>query len=159
MGKGFVRYLSYLFVINFLSGCVSSQGHYYLINQTNFPAEVRAVLDEELISDALTNPFQGGTWIMPYSNNLETVTFESFNSFTSYLEVLPLDNSRLAFSIPPKSTLFLGYGIDKTFMSGFDQCVIVVNGIEKSLSIQNSFQMTIKFESRKKYVGYFNIEH
>lgn len=142
-----------------ISGCANIQGHYYIRNLTDYPAVVRAVIDDEdLTTDYFTAPALGSTWSIPYTESIINVNFESLNGFTNSVKVNPIDMARLEFTIPPKSTLFLGYGHNQKFINGFDQCVIAVNGREISISTQDITQMNLKREGRKKYIGCFDIK-
>lgn len=136
-----------------LSLSCSTQGRYYLRNLTDYPATVRVVIQDD---------YDGVDWnevVHPYEDSLLEVEPETYKTFKKGLSTRPLGLAQFEFIIPAHSTVFIGYGLHKEFLSGFDQAIIQVKDKEISLDMRVGEQINLRKINRKEYLMCYDITY
>lgn len=78
--------------------------------------------------------------------------------FKKDIELRQVDMSRLEFTIPPKSTVFIGIGLNTHFTGGFQQARIKIGDKEQNLTTNDNEQMNIKMSGLMRYTGHYDIK-
>ena len=144
-----IRVACFLLLVT-LTGC-SISGTYYLRNITELPATLTIVLDESIVSNS------GETIDLMYDNRIHKIKFGTYKKFKKRLSGQVIDSYRVSFTIPPKSTVFIGRGLNTGFWGGFQQAIIKVGEAEKSLDTNSQEQMQLSMNGLMKYTGYYDI--
>jgi len=148
-----VRYMKRL--IYFLSlACLTScsiTGRYYLRNLSDQPATVTIISNEHSTSDKWNDV------TFKYDDKVRDIKFGMFRNFKKEIKVRPIDMSRVEFTIPPKSTVFIGIGINSGFWGGFEQVKVRVGEKEQSFSTNDHIRMNLKMKGLMRYTGHYDI--
>ena len=134
-----------------LAGC-SFRGTYYLRNLSDEPAVVTAVLEEGNTSD------QWATATLKYDDRIKDVRFGMAKSFNKNIPVTVVDLSRVAFVVPPKSTVYVGLQLQDRFLGGFQQARISVGDVEQSFTFDDPDQMIFHAQSPTKFTARYDIK-
>lgn len=146
-----MRRLILLFILTLsITGC-SITGRYYLRNLSDQPATVTIVLNDNTTSDKWDKV------TFKYDDRVRNIRFGIFKSFKKELSPKQIDMARLEFTIPPKSTVFIGIGLNTGFWGGFQQAKIKVGNKEQSLAPNDTEQMNFKMRGLMKYTGHYDI--
>lgn len=130
----------------------SISGRYYLRNLSDHPALVTIVLAENYTADK----WDGVTF--KYDDRVRDIKYKTFKSCKKDLKISQVDLSRLEFTIPPKSTVYIGIGMNTHFWGGFQQAKIKVGEKEQSLSIDDVEQMHVRMRGLMSYTGHYDIK-
>ncbi len=133
-----------------LTGCTIT-GRYYLRNLSDQPAIVTIVLNETLNKwDTLTT--------LKYDDNVKDIKFGTLSSLKKNVILRQIDMNRLEFTIPPRSTVFIGIGMNTDFRGGFQQAKIKVGDKEQTLTTNDREQMNIKMSGLMNFTGHYDIK-
>jgi hypothetical protein len=131
------------------SGC-SIGGRYYLRNLSDRPAVVSIVLDDSTALD------KSGNISFKYDDTVRDIKFRTFEYLVKDLEVRLVDDTRMEFTVPPESTVFIGIGGNGQF-AGFQQASILVGDKVETLTINDMNQMKFGTSGLGKYAVYYDI--
>jgi len=140
----------YLLPLLFLTSC-SITGRYYLRNLTDQPATVTILLNENVTPDGLKSI------TLRYDDKVRNINFGMYKRFKKEIKLKQLDASRVEFTVPPRSTVFIGVGINSYFRGWFDQAKINVGERELSLITSDKEQMNLKMKGLFRYTGHYDI--
>lgn len=144
-----IRIVFFLLLVS-LTGC-SITGRYYLRNLTNLPATVTVVLNENVTFENWNESD------LLFDDKIREIKFGIFKKFDKKIKVQAIDQTRVAFIVPPKSTVFIGYGLNTGFWGGFQQAVVRIGDTEKSIDTNDQVQMNLRMRGLMKYTAYYDI--
>lgn len=145
-----MKKLIFLILAICFTGC-SITGRYYIRNLSDLPATVTLTFDNS------SGPGTRDTVTLKYANKVNDIKFGTFKSLKKSLVLNQLDSNTFEFTIPPRSTVFMGVGVNTHFVGAIQQAKIKVGSKEQTLTFRDNNQLNIKMRGLGKYTAHYDI--
>jgi Zn-dependent alcohol dehydrogenase len=122
-----------------------------LRNLSDQPATVTILLNGNTTSDTWKNV------TFKYDDKVRSIKFGMFKDFRKEIKVRQIDIATVEFTIPPKSTVFIGSGLNTGFWGGFEQAKVKVGDTEQSFTTSDKQKMNLKMKGLTRYTGHYDI--
>ena len=131
-------------------GCTTT-GRHYLRNMTDNDALITISFDNAIqISDSTNSRYV-------YEPKLKTIKFALYKRLKQNLKVIQLSNKQLQFTLPAKSTAYLGVG-QNTRLWGFNSITIQSLNSVDTMNCKNSEELIIKRHGLLSYTAHYDIK-